>query len=357
MTAIRSILAALARGSAAYWNSHNTTGQIWLGMGLIALIVDAALCYQYGVTQTTWHGIGFAVVAFFFAKLPDGAYAEFEKGNRLAGLVLGLLCIPLGAVAYQSHIGYGAGVRMGDIKQAAIQDIKYEDARGQVVDNVANVKMWKEQLEKLKAANGWSPTTKADALHSELATIRSRIDEEKKGTRGRKAGCGKECERLQNEAGDIEKKIATVESVSDLTSKIEATQRLVDKYREASAKTESGTSSVAMQATANTQMFGIIRAAWKGEPLEQALKATEDSAKLANLLITAAGSLAFMLMAPIGFFMAGRNRRDDDTPPVRSAEPTEKSAPNGRAMIIERLVDDTTFADMLARLPGRRATA
>lgn len=357
---IKTAMRSIANACAAYWSGYTVKGQVWLAAGIIALIVDAALCYKYGVTQTTLHGIGFAVVALFFSQLPDGAYEEWVKGNKVSGAVLGLLCIPLGAVAYQSHIGYGAGVRMGDIKAAAIQDVKYEDARGQVVDNRANLAMWKEQLSKLKAESGWSPTTKADALHSELATLRSRIEEEKKGTRGRRAGCGKECERLQNEAGEIEKKIATIESVADLTGKIEATQRLVDKYREASAKTEAGMSSVAMQTTANTQLFGVVRAAWTGEPLEQAMKTSEDSAKLANLIITAAGSLAFMLMAPIGFFMAGRNRREDEQPTTgftRGRAPdaeTAKAGP-GRALVIERTIDDTEFTRLIAQTERRAA--
>lgn len=350
------LIAALARGISSYWSGHTTSGQVWLTAGIIALIVDAALCYQYGVTQTTLHGIGFAVVALFFAKLPDGAYEEWIKGNKVSGAVLGVLCIPLGAVAYQSHIGYGAGVRMGDIKAAAIQDVKYEDARGQVVDNRANLAMWTDQLAKLKAESGWSPTTKADALHSELATLRTRIVEEQKGTRGRRAGCGKECERLQNEAGEIEKKIATIESVADLTGKIEATQRLVDKYREASAKTQAGMSSVAMQTTANTQLFGVVRAAWTGEPLEQAMKTSEDSAKLANLLITAAGSLAFMLMAPIGFFMAGRNRKSASETIADIARDTAQiyNAPVPMARHRPSSIATLTIDDLLG---GQRAAA
>lgn len=302
---MRKALAAVAALIAAYWSAHNVRGRIWLTLGTLALVVDAALCYQYGITQTTWHGIGFAVVAIVFSQLPDGAYEEWKKGNTIAAVVLGILCVPLGAVAYQSHIGYGAEVRYGDIKEASIQQTAYDDARGQVEDNSANLKMWKEQLSKLQGDNAWVATVTADGLRSELDTAAEAIRQEE--ARG---GCGPKCMAKMKERDAISAKIATAEQASDLTKRIEATQRLVDKYREASAHTQAGMSSVAMQTDANTQLFGLIRAAWTGESPEKAMKVTESSAKITNLLITALGSLGFMIMAPVGFFMAGRNRRD-----------------------------------------------
>ena len=303
MAIIRSLATLFGR----YWLAHNTTGRIWLTMGMIALIVDAALCYQYGITQTVWHGIGFAVVALFFSQLPDGAYSEYAKGNHVAGLVLGALCLPLGAVAYQSHIGYGAGVRLGDIKKAMIQDARYEGAQDTAKENATNLAMWRKQLADLRDANAWTATVTADALRAKLPGLDLAIQLEAK-----RGGCGRLCEAKTRERDAINAQLAIAEQTSDLSKRIDATQRLVDGARTKAATTEAGMSSVAMQTDANTQLFGVVRAAWTGEPLETALKTTEQSAKLANLIITAAGSLAFMLMAPIGFFMAGRNRMGDE---------------------------------------------
>lgn len=305
----KNILIATGRLAASYWASHTTKGRIWLTMGVIALIVDAVLCYQYGVTQTVWHGIGFAVVALFFSQLPDGAYEEFQKGNKGAGIVLGLLCIPLGAVAYQSHIGYGAGVRMGDIKKANVQQAKYDGAQDTVSEDKENLKLWTARLKMLLEQDAWTATVKADGLREELANLKGRVEEEKQGKRGRKAGCGKECERLQDQIKDVATRLGKVEEKETLTAQIEGTKRKLDAARVAAASTDAGLSSVAMQTDVNTQLIGMIRASLTGEPLETALKTTEQSTKIANLLITAAGSLAFMLMAPVGFFMAGRNRK------------------------------------------------
>lgn len=353
---LKNIIAGIASVSASYWRSHSTTGRVWLTMGLIALVVDAALCYQYGVTQTTLHGIGFAVVALFFAKLPDGAYEEYHKGNKIAGLFLGLLTIPLGAVAYQSHIGYGAGVRMGDIKQASIQDARYDGAQATAKENAGNLAMWKAQLAKLMENDAWTATVKADALRSEIADLESRIIEEKSGKRGRRAGCGKECERLQDLRTKAVEKLGRVEQREDLTEKIAATMNLVNKYREAAATTNAGMSSVAMQTTANTQLFGVIRAAWTGEKLEDAMKTSEETAKLANLIITAAGSLAFMLMAPIGFFMAGRNRikgRDDEQSyePAHDVTPANTFTTPTMARDLTPVITNTNVVDRYHRDP------
>lgn len=296
---LRSIASAIARTGAAYWASHNTEGKTWLALGVLGLTVDAALCYQYGVTQTTWHGLGFAMVAFFFARLPDGAYTQWERGNKLASVILWGCVVAFGAVAYQSHIGYGAGVRMGDIKQASLQDARYESIRSTEAENAGDVAMWKRQIEELK----WAPQVKSTAIRDQIAEKQAAADREAK-----RGGCGTKCEAIKREVVQLQKELGAVEQREDLTGRIAATQRLVDKARETAAVTDAGMSSVAMQTTANTQLFGLIRAYWTGEKLEQALKTTDDSAKLANLLITAAGSLAFMLMAPVGFFMAGRNR-------------------------------------------------
>lgn len=331
---------------ANHWASHTTKGKIWLAMGILALIVDAKLCYEYGVTQTVWHGIGFAVVALFFSQLPDGAYEEYQKGNKAAAVILGILCIPLGAVAYQSHIGFGAGVRMGDMKKAMLQQTRYDDGRENVADAKRNNDLWTKQLAELNEKNRWVASVKADALRAELATFGARIEEEKKGKRGRAAGCGKECERLQDEAKAVAARIATSEQAEDLTKRIEATQRLISAYREKSEKTEAGVSSVANQTEANAQLFGVLRAAWTGEPLEAAMKTTEQSAKLTNLAITAAGSLAFMLMAPVGFFMSGRNRRkerDEDQASPRAAGPfavTLNSKSDDMIKALKRVIED-----------------
>jgi hypothetical protein len=180
------------------------------------------------------------------------------------------------------------------------------------------------------AANAWAATVKADGLRGQLATLHARIEEEKKGNRGRKAGCGKECERLQNEANALEQRIATVEQASDLSKRIEATQRILDTKLAKAEKTEFKSSSVVNQVSTAGQLY----LAFTGAKPEDTLEPDRVTVSYANLIITAGGSLAFMLMAPIGFFIAGRNRREaiEEPMPIATLLPepnasTEPSSP------------------------------
>ncbi len=116
-------------------------------MGAIALIVDAAICWQYGISMSTWHAAGFALLAAFFAMLPDAAYRAWRGGEKVNGVVLGALSVCLGVVAYQSHLGYSAGVRVGDIQKTDIVNSERKDQRIALADNYAthkhpNVQAW-----------------------------------------------------------------------------------------------------------------------------------------------------------------------------------------------------------------------
>lgn len=304
--------------ASSYWQSYTTKGKIWLILALVAVIVDAKLCFEYGVKQTTWHGVGFAVVALFFSQLPDGAYEEFEKGNKASGILLALLCIPLGAVAYQSHIGFGAGVRMSDIKKANLQQARYDDGRDSVGELKAKVKLFEDTAKRLDSdmaklvdmkvgIDGWTVTTapaSPEALDGQIAAKQLEVANESK-----RNGCKSKCEARTNELAHLQALRATAVKIAENQTQHAATIEALAKTRGKSETTEAGMSSVAMQTEANTQLFGVLRAAYTGEPLEAAMKTTEQSSRLASLLITALGSFAFMIMAPIGFFMANRNKR------------------------------------------------
>ena len=198
-------------------------------------------------------------------------------------------------------------VRVGDIQQTGVQNSLHKAVNDNMLSERKNLEAWKAQLATLMEQNAWAATVKADGLRGQLATLQTRIEEEKKGNRGRKAGCGKECERLQNEANALEQRIATVEQASDLTKRIEATQRILDGKLAKAEKTEFKSSSVVNQVSTAGQLY----LAFSGAKPEDTLEPDKVVVSYANLIITAGGSLAFMLMAPVGFFIAGRNRREE----------------------------------------------
>jgi hypothetical protein len=206
------------------------------------------------------------------------------------------------AIEFYSHAGWTAGIRGSNIETATVQNAKWSGAQDGVAEDKASVALWKQQLATLLEQNAWAGTVKADGLRSELETLRARIEEEKRGKRGRKAGCGRECERLQDQANAVEARIAVAEQATDLARRIEATQRVLDGKRDTAAKTEHKSSAVAHQ---NAFLAKAVTLVGTGslEPTPHVQAAAEQSANLA-MAIAGTGLPAFCL------FVAGLYRRE-----------------------------------------------
>lgn len=291
----------------ALYGDMKPWGKVWLYTGIVTLIVAAAMSVDFGWSVSSKHALFLGCLSLVAAFLPDAARDQWKHESKPMGFILGLVAVPLLLIEFGSHAGYTAGLRGNNISEAKVQNTKYDDTRDQVADHRANLKMWQAQLAKLQADNAWAATVKADGLRSELATLKARIEEEKKGNRGRKAGCGKECERLQNEAVALEQKIATVEQASDLSKRIEATQRLVDASREKAANTAHKVSTVDHQNGFYAQTVALIRTG--------NIKVSETTEHTMNAAINVAMALAGTGLPALCFFVAGlyRNRREDDT--------------------------------------------
>lgn len=300
---MRAFFAALGRMVSGRWNEHTHKGQFWLVCGVVALIVDAAISYQYGITQTTWHGLGFALVAIFFAMLPDEAYSEFEA--KRYGSALGMLaasCV-LGIVALYSHLGYGAGVRVGSIQQTEFHKVKLDEQIKATRENETNLAMWQKRLADLETQNAWVATVTADALRARLASANLAIKQEE--ARG---GCKAKCLERTKERDDLESRIALAEEKSNLTKQIEATKKILDRSRETVAATGYKSDTTTNQVSVAAQLW----LAMNGVDPEKAIEPDTVTRRFVNIFVTGGGSLAFMVMAPIGFFLAGRNRRKDE---------------------------------------------
>lgn len=311
---------------AAWYAGYSPIGKFWLTLGLAALIVDASISYQYGVSQTTLHGLGFALVAVFFALLPDAAYSEFEHRRIGSGVAMGLLCVPLGLVAFYSHLGYGAGVRIGDIQQTGVQNTKFDDARVSLESDRTNLDLWRKQLAELKEQNGWAASVTADGLRAQLASADKAIELE-----GKRGGCKSKCLSLMEKKAELEGKIATTEQVADLSKRIEATQRIIDKKTADASKVEYKSSSVVNQTNVAAQVWK----AFTGAKPEDAIKPDTVTTVFANLFIATGGSLAFMIMAPVGFFLAGRFRRREDEAKSLFASHQTADAPKSGSLTVK----------------------
>lgn len=294
-----------------YYAGFTTIGKFWLTLGIAALIVDAAISFQYGITQTTWHALGFALVAVFFAVLPDAAYTEIESRRYASGIVLTVAAGWLGTVAFYSHIGYGAGVRVGSIQQTTVQNAKFEDK----VDNTAKLnekiatleqrrKALDEEMTALVATkvNGWAVTVRP----SSAAELQGAIDAKtlERDQEAKRGGCKSNCLKRQQELGHLQALQAKAKEIETNEAQHTATLEALAKARTAVAESNF----VSDTTTNQTNVAGSLFLLSKGESAEKIVKPDSLTTTVVNLVIASGGALAFMIMAPIGFFVAGRNR-------------------------------------------------
>jgi chaperonin cofactor prefoldin len=300
-----------------YWASFTPMGQFWLALGVIALAVDAAIAFKYGMTQTVLHAAGFALCAIFFAFLPDQAAAMWEERKRPTSLALWALCVPLGAMAYWSHLGYGAGVRVGDIQQTTAHNNMHKAVNKGVESEEKNIETWRSQLatkekdrDAMKAANPWAAKTSPDALKADIANMEGDMifKRSKECANVTLPDSRKFCDslaKLKAQLGEFARMNKIADEIEKLNGQIQATQRVIDKKVAEAANVKFQSSSVVNQ----TATAGQLYLAFSGAKPEDTLDPDRVTISYANILITAGGSLAFMLMAPLGFFVAGRNRR------------------------------------------------
>lgn len=292
--------------------SYTPDGKFWLTIGALALIVDMAIGYCAGYAQATiWHGIGGAGLAAGFAFLPDAAYEEYERRRWISAGVIALFCIPIGVKAYEQQLTYSAGMRAGEMQAVGVQNTKYTGAQEAVGEDKTNLALWKKQLGTLIEQNAWAGTVKADGLRAELDSAQKAIDLE-----AGRGGCKSKCLILMQAKADLEKRIAIAEQASDLTQRIEATQRILDGKRTVAAKTEHKQSLNVDVARVTARLVKIA----SGQSPDEIIKDDETTQQLAMIGSAGLGSLALLLLAPIGFFLAGRRRAPDHTQPETHRE-------------------------------------
>lgn len=302
----------IGRFFADQWHQFTPTGQLLFALGVVAIAVDAGIAYEYGISMSGLHAAGFALVAIALALLPDVSAREYDRGAHMSCAVIAIACLPLAGVAYQSHIGYGASIRLGDMQQTGFQHTTLDGAKASLENERASLKTFREQRELLvaereavKASNPWATGTTADALREEAKILDGRIAEEIAGKRGRGKGCKAVCEQLQDQKKDVLAKIASVEKLegatarlAELDASIAATQRVIDDKTAKVASTGYKSSTVVNQNTALGDLWQLVSG-------REAVASTVSLATMGN------ASLAFLILAPLFMFAAGRNRKPE----------------------------------------------
>lgn len=312
------------------WRQFTPTGQLLFVCGLVAIVVDAGIAYEYGITMSGLHAAGFALVALGLALFPDQVWLAAERRDWWTATILGAITgFALLPVAYQTHVGYGAGIRLGDMQQTGFQHTKLEGAKNVLGNSRASLATFRtqekiliEEREQIKAGNPWVTATTADALRAEAKVLDERIAAEIAGKRGRAAGCKKVCEQLQDEKKGVIGKIASIERLEGVTARlaeleasIKATQRVIDDKTAAVANTGYRSSTVVNQNDA-------LGSLWK---LFTGKEAQPDVVSLAT---TGSASLAFLLMAPAFILAAGRNRKPEFSGKANTPTPVSEQSGN-----------------------------
>lgn len=292
----------VGRFLAKFWSGYTGFGQFMLTLAAVAIVVDAVICYNYGVTQTFWHGVGFALLAVVLAVLPDAAYEEWQKKayGSAVGIVAG--CCFMVPVAYQSHLGYSASVRVGDMN---IVNAKAE-ARDNDRDSIEQARKDKAMAEAAIARLKWLPSNVTSAgLDAEIKNL--------EGDRiyARSKQCANvtlpESRAFCDRITELRKQKAASEDLTKERARLDAANAWLNRAKEKVASTEVAQSAVANQTKVASQLFNLMR----GQDAKDAINPDTITQTFVNTGIAGANSLAFLLMAPLCWFVAGRNRRKD----------------------------------------------
>lgn len=246
--------------------TEDTVRRIAGWCALVSLVFAIGMAFEYGRAMSPLHAGILGLLAIAVPVAFVGSDMMRASGRKTAATCLLVAGVAMSVGEYLTHFGYTVGSRIADTQQTSVLNAAYEASQKNRDSEATNLDIWKQQLKALLEQNAWAATVKADGLRKELATLEERIIEEKKGNRGRRAGCGKECERLQNEANALGVKIATVEQATDLSKRIEATQRVLDRKVDTAAKTEFHSSKIVNQ----THAFAQI-AMWTDKPSDEAM--------------------------------------------------------------------------------------
>jgi hypothetical protein len=250
--------------------SKDAVRKLSLYVGLIGLVVGMGMAFEYGRAMSYLHAasLGLLAIVVSIAFIAREVYAS--EGKHFAANVALLAGLAFSIGEYGTHFGYTVGTRVAETQQTGVTNATYAAIQKNRESEVANLDIWKKQLATLLEQNAWAGTVKADGLRTEAETLKARIEDEKAGKRGRAAGCKAECEKLQNQLIDVEKRIGVAEQASDLTKRIEATQRILDKKVDVAAKTEFHSSKIVNQTAGFAQI-----ATWSDEPSASALSWTQ----------------------------------------------------------------------------------
>lgn len=275
--------------------SFATLQRIFLCVGAVGLLVSVAMTYKFGSSMSWLHAVALVTVTIAAAFIfPFRAFVA-QAGNVPASRALLALGIFFVGLEFFSHLGYTIGMRERSNVEASAQNAAYTAQQSSMAQEQTNLAMWREHLAKMQAENAWVATVSADGLRAQVEAATMAIDQEK--ARG---GCGPKCLARMKEKGGLEERIALAEQASDLTKKIEATQRILDKKTEVATTAKVGFSPVKAQ----TDFVGQIWLVMTGTEGEKALTPDTVTLSFTQIFIGFFIALGATFLPTSAFYMA-----------------------------------------------------
>lgn len=308
--------------------------KVALYLGLVAIALAAAMSFSFG-WQMSWKHAALLALLTFAGSLIFPYAGHLRNAGRKSAMAYMLIGGLFLGTEYFSHVGYGVGQRVMNTEQTGVQNANYEIAQKSLESERSLTEAFKRQLADLKAQNAWATTVSADGLRAQLAPMDEAIRQEE-----RRGGCGPKCLALQEKKAAIEDKIAIAEKVDDLTKRIEATQRVIDKKEAVATTTEFKSSPVVAQTRFVSQL-----ATFELDPDEGALTWTQIGIGALLALVTT-------FLAPVLFSIAWGPADMVPGHRARTIAATDKAADGEVSLLRAKLAE---MQSALQRAPEPRA--
>jgi hypothetical protein len=277
-------------------------------LGLVLTVVSAALTGLFGITMSSNWLLAVLIAVGLMCATVCSAYAwpfvaDYARRRSYVAAGIGAVFACLSTFAdLTTNFGSIAWQRGANIEEANVSTVKYDDSRAKVIENRANLELWKGHLAKLEGENAWIATVTADALRANLDSADEAIRQESK-----RGGCGPKCLKLKETKAELEKNIALAEQKADLTTKIAATQALVDKYRDESSQVVKVDSAAQKQNISLASMFTLSL-----DPTVEAQHWTDKGVAWLVALFFTFGAMGANFLGWTG--AAAKHKAEDDQP-------------------------------------------
>lgn len=215
--------------------------RVALYVGLAGLAVAALMTFKFGSSMSVLHAVGLCLLTIAGSIIWPVIKHTWDARSVQTWAMIACGVMFLG-VEYFSHLGYTVGTRVGEAQQVGVHNAKFDDGREALKSDRSNIELWKKQLSDLTAQAPWAATVKADAMRGEVEALEKAIELET--ARG---GCKSKCQKLMAKKGELETRVGMAEQASDLSKRIEATQKVIDQKTEKAAAATYESSAVVNQ--------------------------------------------------------------------------------------------------------------